>query len=73
MLGWLVQRTFARRTTLGAEVYLTAPFDGGATQTQLNAGLIEDLSEGCHLLRSAGPTVGTDARGQGYLALLLTR
>jgi hypothetical protein len=70
--GWLVQRQLSRRLTLGVETFLTAPFDSDAVQTQLNTGLIVDLTARHHLLLSAGPSFGSDVRAQAYLAYQLT-
>ncbi len=72
VVGWLLQRTLSAVLTLGAEAYLTIPFNGDPVQTQVNAGLIVDLSERDHLLLSAGPSFGTGIRAQTYLAYLLT-
>ncbi len=72
VLGWLLQRALSAGVALGAEAYLTIPFSGDPVQAQVNAGLIVDLSERDHLLLSGGPSFGTEARAQGYLAYLLT-
>jgi hypothetical protein len=71
-LGWLLQRSVSRKVALGAEVFSTFPFDGGPAVTQINLGLVADLSERNHLLFSAGPSFGASSRGQAYLAYLMT-
>jgi hypothetical protein len=70
--GWLVQRELAKGLTFGTEAFVTIPFSGDRTQTQLNAGLVIDLSDRRHLLLSAGPSFGADDQWQAYLAFLWT-
>jgi hypothetical protein len=72
VIGWLVQRALYDTVAVGVETYVTVPFGGDPIQTQLNAGVVADLSERHHLLLSAGPSFGTDARAQAYLGYLLT-
>jgi hypothetical protein len=72
VLGWLLQRKVCEPIALGAEVYVTAPLNGEAAQVQLNLGTVIDLSEQHHLLLSAGPSFGTTAEAQAYLAYQLT-
>lgn len=69
--GLLVQRTLGA-ATLGAEVFVTAPFDGTPARTQLDLGLVYDLSEASHLLVSGGPSFGAVRGAQAYLAWLVT-
>jgi hypothetical protein len=69
--GWLLQRQLADVLTLGAEAYLTVPWHGGPAVIRFNLGAI--LSFDVHqVIASAGPAFGDDARGQWYLAYLLT-
>jgi hypothetical protein len=70
--GWLLQRRLSGKVTLGAETYFTFPLNDNPTELQVNLGLIVDFSDKHHLLASAGPAFGGDARGQGYLAYQLT-
>jgi hypothetical protein len=72
VLGWLLQRKLADPLALGAEVYVTVPLNGEAAQVQLNLGAVVDFSEQQHLLLSAGPSFGTSAKAQAYLAYQLT-
>lgn len=72
VLGWLVQRTLSEGFALGAEAYVTAPLNGEPVQVQLNLGTVLDFSEHHHLLLSAGPSFGTSAEAQAYLAYQLT-
>ena len=72
VLGWLLQRKIAEPIALGAEVYVTAPLNGDAAQVQLNLGTVVDFSNEHHLLLSAGPSFGTSAEAQAYLAYQLT-
>lgn len=60
--GWLIQRAITSKVALGAEGYVTIPTDGAAVQTQLDAGIVADLSERRHLLLSAGPSFGAGSR-----------
>jgi len=70
--GWLLQRTLADVVSVGAEVYLTAPTNGSGVEVQVDAGLVVNVSSLHHLLMSAGPAFGGDARAQAYLAYQLT-
>jgi hypothetical protein len=72
VLGWLLQRKVSEPIALGAEVYVTAPLNGTEAQVQLNLGTVVDFSEHHHLLLSAGPSFGTNAAAQAYLAYQLT-
>jgi hypothetical protein len=72
VLGWLLQRKLADPLALGAEVYVTVPLNGEVAQVQLNLGTVVDFSEQQHLLLSAGPSFGTSAKAQAYLAYQLT-
>jgi hypothetical protein len=72
VLGWLLQRKVSEPIALGAEVYVTAPLNGDAAQIQLNLGTVVDFSDEHHLLLSAGPSFGTSAEAQAYLAYQLT-
>jgi hypothetical protein len=69
--GWLVQRQLAETLTLGTEAYLTIPWHGGPANVRLDLGAI--LNFGIHhVIASAGPAFGGDARAQWYIAYLLT-
>ncbi|HZL16708.1 MAG TPA: hypothetical protein VFG23_03060 [Polyangia bacterium] len=70
--GWLLQRQLFGKVTLGAETFFTFPLNGNPIELQVNLGLVADFSDRHHLLVSAGPAFGGDARGQGYLAYQLT-
>jgi hypothetical protein len=70
--GWLLQRQLPAKITLGAEVFFTFPLSGNPVELQVNLGLVVDFTDQHHLLASAGPAFGGDARGQGYLAYQLT-
>jgi hypothetical protein len=70
--GWLLQRRLHRMLTLGAEAFFTFPLNDNPVELQVNLGLIVDFSDRHHLLASAGPAFGGDARDQGYLAYQLT-
>jgi hypothetical protein len=70
--GWLVQRQLPAKITLGAEAFFTFPLGGTSVELQVNLGLVVDFNDKHHLLASAGPAFGGDARGQGYLAYQLT-
>ena len=72
VLGWLLQRALSESVALGTEVFVTAPLNGDAAQVQLNLGAVLDLSEQHHCLLSAGPSFGTQAKAQAYLAYQLT-
>lgn len=71
-LGTFIQRSFGQVVTLGAEVFVTVPFDGTHTRTQLDAALILDLTDVHHLLMSGGPSFGAVGGGQAYFAWLVT-
>jgi hypothetical protein len=70
--GWLVQRHFMGKLTLGTEVFVTIPTNGLPTETQLNFGFVVDFSALHHLLASGGPAFGAADRAQAYLAYQLT-
>jgi hypothetical protein len=70
--GWLLQRQLLGKVALGAETFFTFPFNGDPVELRVNLGLVLDFSDRHHLLASAGPAFGGDARGQGYLAYQLT-
>jgi len=70
--GWLLQRKLLGMITLGAEAFFTFPLNDNPVELQVNLGLVVDFSDRHHLLASAGPAFGGDARGQGYLAYQLT-
>lgn len=70
--GWLLQRKLFGEVTLGTEAFITVPLNGEPVELQLNLGLVVDFSDKHHLLLSAGPAFGGDARAQGYLAYQLT-
>ena len=70
--GWLLQRKLIEVITLGAEAFFTFPLNANPMELQVNLGLVVDFSDRHHLLASAGPAFGGDARGQGYLAYQLT-
>ncbi len=72
VLGWLLQRELCEALTLGAEAFATIPVKGGSPQLQPNLGAVINLSEKHHLLVSAGPSFGTGAVMQAYLAYQLT-
>jgi hypothetical protein len=66
-----VQRQLSDALTLGTEAYLTVPWHGGPAEVRFDLGAI--LSFGPHhVIASAGPAFGGDARAQWYLAYLLT-
>ena len=70
--GWLLQRLLFEKITLGTEAFFTVPLDGAPVELQLNVGVIIDFSPRHHVLASAGPAFGGDARAQAYLAYQLT-
>jgi hypothetical protein len=70
--GWLVQRRFRQKVTLGTEAFVTIPTNGGPTETQLDLGLVVDFSALHHLLASGGPAFGGADRAQAYLGYQLT-
>jgi hypothetical protein len=70
--GWLLQRELIGKLLLGTEAYVTIPTNGDPVETQLNLGLVVNFTERHHLLASAGPAFGGDARAQWYLAYQLT-
>jgi hypothetical protein len=71
-LGWLVQRELAEAIALGVEVYVSIPVNGDSVRTQTNLGAVINLSDLQHVLVSGGPSFGTDAFMQAYLAYQLT-
>jgi hypothetical protein len=72
VFGWLLQQELSEKIALGGEAYVTLPLHGDDVQVQLNLGAIVNFSEFHHLLLSAGPSFGGDAREQAYLAYQLT-
>ena len=70
--GFFGERTFHDWVTLGAEVFVTVPFDASPVRTQLNAALILDLSNVQHLLFSGGPSFGAVSGAQTYAAWQVT-
>lgn len=70
--GWLLQRELGETVILGGETFLIIPFGGGGAELHVNLGAIVNLTSNHHLLISAGPAFGGDARGQAYLAYQLT-
>ncbi|MDB4981543.1 MAG: hypothetical protein JWM82_2295 [Myxococcales bacterium] len=70
--GWLLQRKLLGKLLLGTEAFVTIPTNGDPVETQLNLGLVVNFTESHHLLASAGPAFGADARAQWYLAYQLT-
>jgi hypothetical protein len=70
--GWLLQRHLLENLSLGTEAYVTIPINGGPTETQLNLGLVLDVSALHHVLASGGPAFGGSERAQAYLAYQLT-
>jgi len=71
--GWLVQRKLLPSLTLGLEVFHeTARADDVRSDTKMNAGIIWDLNDTCHVLASAGPTVEGPRGYQAYLGFQLT-
>lgn len=72
VVGWLLQRELSKTLALGAEAFMTVPRRGEAVQVQANLGAVINLSELHHVLISAGPSFGTDAVMQAYLAYQLT-
>jgi hypothetical protein len=72
-LGWLLQRRFFDRFSIGAEVFhLTARDPGTQRDTRFNLGGVIDLNEVHHLLLSAGRGFTGPCRFQSYLAYQLT-
>jgi hypothetical protein len=70
--GWLLQRELLGKLLVGTEAFFTIPTNGDPIETRVNVGLVVNFSEMHHLLVSAGPAFGGDARAQGYLAYQLT-
>ena len=72
--GMFLQRSFRERVTLGAEVFVTVPFEAApvSVRTQLNAALTVDVSEAHHLLFSGGPSFGAVRGAQAYAAWQVT-
>ena len=71
-IGSFVQRSLGDAVNLGAEVFVTVPFDGSSVRVQLDGALILDLSDTHHLLFSGGPSFGAVGGGQAYAAWLVT-
>jgi hypothetical protein len=71
--GWLLQRDFSRKLTLGAEVFNTSPkARGESDETGFNGGGIYNLSEEHHILFSAGRDMKGPATLFAYLAFQWT-
>jgi hypothetical protein len=71
--GWLVQRDFGEKLTLGVEAYRnTAMTIGGLASTGFNAGGQLNLSEKHHILFSAGRNVIGEKQSNFYLGYQLT-
>jgi hypothetical protein len=72
VVGWLLQRALADATTVGAEVYVTAPTNSSSVEVRVDVGLVVNFTPLHHLLMSGGPAFGGEARAQAYLAYQLT-
>jgi hypothetical protein len=71
--GWLVQREFFDRWTVGAELYHTTPEQfGGDSDTRFNLGTTFDITEHHHLMLSAGRSIVGSCLFQGYFAYQVT-
>jgi hypothetical protein len=70
--GWLLQRKLLSKLSLGMEAFFTFPTNGDPIAIRINVGLGVDFSAMHHLLLSAGPAFGGDARAQAYVAYQLT-
>jgi hypothetical protein len=70
--GAFAQRPFGDVLSVGAEVFVTVPFDGSLVRTQPDLALILDLSDTHHLLFSGGPSFGAVGGSQAYVAWLVT-
>ncbi len=71
--GAVVQRQVLPNLAVGAEVFHeTAKSDSVGPDTRANLGLTWDLSEGSHILASAGPGLSGAAGYQTYVAFQLT-
>jgi hypothetical protein len=68
----LLQRKLLDVIALGAEAFFRFPLKDKSVELQVNLGLVVDFSDRHHLLASAAPAFGRDARGQAYLAYQLT-
>lgn len=72
-LGWLVQRRFIDRFSVGAEIFhVTVREPGTQRDSRFNLGSVVDLSEEHHLLFSAGRGFTGPCRFQSYVAYQLT-
>jgi hypothetical protein len=72
--GCLIQRQLRPGLAVGAEVFHeTAQAVDGRSDTEMNIGVIWDLSESRHLLASFGPRLQGGRGYQAYLAFQLTR
>ncbi len=68
-LGWLVQRDITKFLTFGAEIFhFGKDTDDGRNRNGYNIGGILNLSEGGHILFSAGRDFSGDNRFSAYLA-----
>lgn len=71
--GWQAQYQLTKSFAPGAEIYSrTAQVVNGQASTQLNLGLVWDLTDNYHLLASAGPALSGPHGYQTYLAFQLT-
>ena len=71
--GWLAQRDFGEKLTLGLEAFRhTAATPGGVASTGFNAGGQVNLSERHHLLFSGGRQVTGEKRNLFYVGYQLT-
>ena len=71
--GLQAQYQLTKSFAPGWEVYhRTAVVDNGPSSTQLNLGLVWDLSENYHILGSAGPALSGPSGYQTDLAIQLT-
>ncbi len=71
--GWLVQRRFLDRFTVGAELFHTTPEQtGGESDTRFNLGTTVDVSDSHHLMFSAGRSIVGPGSFQAYFAYQFT-
>jgi hypothetical protein len=71
--GWLLQRQLTKTFAVGAEIFRqTGQTRNGSVSSQLNAGIMWDLSDNEHILASAGPAIQGPHGYQTYLAFQLT-
>jgi hypothetical protein len=71
--GLVIQRQVLPNLTPGIEIFHgTSQEVGGPRETDINLGLIWDLSDTHHIILSAGPTIEGSNQLQGYFAYQLT-